>query len=114
MIGKFLRQTLVMVTLVSLTLTSALQFTHDLQHEKVHHCQDGSSDSPDHHGDLCALCWFVTHQLSSEFTTVTYLPEACEQILYTLSNNSVQGGLADILSLMCNGRAPPSSSIFLG
>ena len=114
MVGQVLRYVIVMISIVCLTLTSALQFTHDLQHQNNHECTNQPVDSKGHHPDVCALCWFVAHQLSNEFMPVGYLPAASEQIFYSSTENDISIDAINVPLLIRNGRAPPFSVYFLG
>lgn len=107
MIGQLLRHIFVFFSLVSLTLTSALQFTHNLQHNEAHTCHQGQSDASDQNADLCALCWFVTHQLSDEHKLLAFLPHASVYTLFRLELVSLTVKSSEILLLLQQGRAPP-------
>ncbi|MGO1242714.1 MAG: hypothetical protein ACTJHT_00885 [Sphingobacterium sp.] len=101
-----------MISLVSLTLTSALQYTHDLQHLKDEKCTQHPADSTDHH-EVCALCWFVAHQLTDEFCFSSYLPHAGEHAVYSLGETAVVVQSIRPLLWIRNGRAPPFATILL-
>lgn len=113
MVGQVLRHIFVMVSLVSLTLTSALQYTHDLQHLNDEKCVQTPADATDHH-DVCALCWFVAHQLTDEFSFYSYLPQAGEHAVYSFGEIAVVVQSIRPLIRIRNGRAPPLASTLLG
>lgn len=67
-----MRHIFLWIGLMGLLVTNGLQYTHDLTHHECH------SDSSHEHAstDACSLCWFVSHQVLSDFSIDTVLPEA--------------------------------------
>lgn len=105
MTAKIARFIGIFMTLLVLSTSSGLHYTHDITHS--HH--DCHSNHDDHQAaDECALCWFVYHQVAPHFIADGVLPDLtildCEILLnarYLFASQDRADGL------QCN-RGPPA------
>lgn len=100
-IGRFIG---VIMTLVVLSTSSGLHYTHDITHH--HDCS--SSDHQEHHeADECALCWFVLHQISHHFVFETLLPDVAVKERTSLFNGLYYLSCQDGAERLQQNKDPP-------
>lgn len=64
------------IALLVFITSNNLRYTHDTSHS---HSPHHSNKQQLPNSDDCALCWFVSHQVSNNYAFTYALPEAAEQ-----------------------------------
>ncbi|WDF70323.1 hypothetical protein PQ465_08070 [Sphingobacterium oryzagri] len=98
----------VVIGLIGLLSTSALQYTHDRRHQ--HTCETRTPHDTHQQStaaDDCSLCWFVSHQVTPDLTIYTPLPDVAENILVHLNSATVNNRYQSITLLRKSNKDPP-------
>ncbi|PRD56542.1 hypothetical protein [Sphingobacterium gobiense] len=100
-IGRFIG---VIMTLIVLSTSSGLHYTHDITHH--HNCS--SSDHHEHpEADECALCWFILHQISHHFAFDALLPDVVTKEYNSLHNGRYYLSCQDGAARLQQNKDPP-------
>lgn len=103
MIAKTARFIGVLMTLLVLSASSGLHYTHDITHQ--HDCL---SDDHEHTAaDECAICWFVLHQTTHHFVADALLPDIAVQEYITPLNGWYRLSSQDGAERLQRNKDPP-------
>lgn len=107
MVKQVLRYVCILVGIIGLLLTNALQYTHNTTH---HECETDSHRNAHKKSTAtgeCALCWFVSHQVITDFTIEELIPEIAENAIITSTEGSITIGYQSIKLLLKSNKDPP-------